>query len=111
MVAFYRLADICIVSSLHDGMNLIAKEYVAAREGVGGILMLSQFAGASRELHEALIINPYDIDGFADSIKQALEMPKEERQRRMAALRATVRENNIYKWAGKFIMEIDRIKR
>ena len=80
LVALYRLADFCIVSSLHDGMNLVAKEFVAARDDEDGVLVLSALAGAAQELGDALIINPYDIDGFADAIVRALDMPRDERR-------------------------------
>ena len=105
-IAFYRLADVCIVSSLHDGMNIVAKEYICAKNDLNGILLLSRFTGASRELSEAVLINPYDIEGVAESIKAALEMPKEEKAQRMLKLRETVAENDIYKWAIKFINEL-----
>ena len=104
--ALRRMAHFCVVSSLDDGMNLVAKEYVAARNDGDGVLILSEFAGASRELSDALIINPYDTTGFAAAIKAAVEMPPRERSRRMNALRATVRENNIYRWAGDLLSRI-----
>ncbi len=105
-LAFYRLGDVCIVSSLHDGMNIVAKEYISAKTNLDGVLLLSQFTGASRELREAVLVNPYDIEDFSDKIKQALEMPKKERTERMTKLRETVAENDIYKWANKFISEL-----
>jgi len=104
--AFYRLGDVCIVSSLQDGMNIVAKEYICAKNNLDGVLLLSQFTGAARELREAVLINPYDIEGFSDKIKQALQMPAKERAERMAKLRETVAENDIYKWANKFINEL-----
>ena len=82
---FYRAADLCLVTSLHDGMNLVAKEYVAAREDEDGVLILSQFTGASRELRDALLVNPYDTEQLAESIRRALEMPPEERHSAHAA--------------------------
>ena len=109
IVAFYRIADVCLVSPLHDGMNLVAKEYISARTDLNGVLILSQFTGAARELSDVTYVNPYDPDGFATSIKSALEMPKEERQIKMANLRGVVAENNIYKWAVKFISELEKI--
>ena len=109
ILAFYKIADVCIVSPLHDGMNLVAKEYVSARTDLNGVLILSQFTGAARELHDGIYVNPYDPDSFADSIKQAIEMSQEEKQKKMANLRGVVAENNIYKWAVKFISELEKI--
>ncbi|OGW86485.1 MAG: trehalose-6-phosphate synthase [Omnitrophica bacterium RIFCSPHIGHO2_02_FULL_46_11] len=106
ILALYRMADACIVSSLHDGMNLVAKEFVAARSDADGVLILSQFTGASRELPDALLINPYDYESFADTIAQALELPKEERERRMRKMREAVEQNNIYRWAGKVLSQL-----
>jgi len=107
---FYRASDLCLVTSLHDGMNLVAKEYVAARDDDRGVLILSRFAGASRELHDALIVNPYDTEVIADAIHTALEMPAAEIERRMQALRRTVREHNIYRWAANLISELAEIR-
>jgi trehalose 6-phosphate synthase len=107
---FYRASDLCLVTSLHDGMNLVAKEYVAARDDDRGVLILSRFAGASRELHDALIVNPYDNELIADAIHTALEMPALEIERRMVALRRTVREHNIYRWAANLISELSEIR-
>ena len=107
---FYRASDLCLVTSLHDGMNLVAKEYVAARDDERGVLILSRFAGASRELHDALIVNPYDTELIADAINTALEMPAPEIERRMQALRRTVRERNIYRWAANLISELSEIR-
>lgn len=104
--ALNRMAHFCTVSSLHDGMNLVAKEFVSSRIDELGVLLLSPFAGASRELNDALPVNPYATDLFADTMKRALEMPVEEQQRRMRKLRAVVRENNIYKWASDIITEL-----
>ncbi len=106
LMALRRMAKFCIVSSLHDGMNLVAKEYVASRFDEDGVLILSRFAGASRELGDALLINPYATDHFAEAIKDALEMPEAERQKRMRKMREVVRENNIYKWAADIISEL-----
>ena len=105
---FYRHADFCMVTSLHDGMNLVAKEFVSVREG-GGALILSQFTGASSELRDALLVNPYDLDGVADAIRRAVEMPGEEQRVRMGRMRETVREYNIYRWAGLLLGELSRI--
>ena len=103
LMALHRLADFCLITSLHDGMNLVAKEYVASRVDGDGALILSEFAGASRELVDAILINPFDEGETAEAIRQALEMPEEERRRRMQKMRAAVAENNIYRWAGKII--------
>ncbi|MFA5096711.1 MAG: trehalose-6-phosphate synthase, partial [Candidatus Omnitrophota bacterium] len=108
---YYALADFCIVSSLHDGMNLVAKEYVVSRTAPGGALILSKFTGASRELTDAVPINPYSIEEFADAIKSALEMPAEEKIRRMENMRKVVKENNVYKWAGNVVTELAAIKK
>ena len=105
---FYRYADFCLVTSLHDGMNLVAKEFVSVRED-GGALILSQFTGASSELRDALLVNPYDLDGVADAIRRAVEMPADEQRARMSRMRETVREHNIYRWAGLLLGELSRI--
>jgi trehalose-6-phosphate synthase len=102
---FFTLADMCIVSSLHDGMNLVAKEYVIAKTDLNGVLVLSMFTGAARELTDAVQINPYSIEDFADKILLAAEMPDDEKRRRMLAMRNTVSENNVYRWAGQIITE------
>ncbi len=102
----YRLGNICLVTSLDDGMNLVAKEYVAARSDEKGVLILSQFTGASRELKEALIINPYDIEKTAESIKIGLEMPQSEQTKRMRKLRESIKNNNIYRWSAEIIKTI-----
>lgn len=104
--SFYRIADFCLVSSLHDGMNLVAKEFVRAREDEDGVLILSRFAGASQELRDALLINPYDIEGTADAIHQALTMIPEERRERMRRLRTAVQEHNVYRWAAELVTEL-----
>jgi trehalose 6-phosphate synthase len=106
LMALRRMANFCIVSSLHDGMNLVAKEFVASRFDEDGVLILSPFTGAARELTDALLVNPYATDHFAKAIKEAIEMPLEERQKRMRKMRETVRENNIYKWAADIISEL-----
>jgi trehalose-6-phosphate synthase len=107
---YYKAADFCLVTSLHDGMNLVAKEFVASRTDEDGVLVLSQFTGASRELHDALLINPYDADQLAESIRQALEMTPEEKQARMKRMRRVVREHNIYRWAAELILELSEIR-
>ncbi|MBL7158320.1 MAG: trehalose-6-phosphate synthase [Candidatus Omnitrophica bacterium] len=109
IVALHKMANACLVSPVHDGMNLVCKEYVAAKNDLDGTLILSQFTGAARELEGAIFVNPYDREGFADAIKEAVILPKEERMRRMKNLRKTVKENNIYKWAGTFLEELKKI--
>ena len=101
----FRAADLCIVSSLHDGMNLVAKEFVAARDDQEGVLLLSTFAGASRELPEALIVNPYDSQSMVDAIEQALVMPAAEQRERMRLMREIVRLRNVYRWAGQMLLD------
>ncbi|MFH0763917.1 MAG: trehalose-6-phosphate synthase [Candidatus Omnitrophota bacterium] len=108
---FYRIADICIVSSLHDGMNLVAKEYISAKNDLDGSLILSCFTGASRELADAIQINPYSIEEFANSIKLAADMPRPEKERRMKNMRKIITDNNIYKWAGNLITDLTTIKK
>jgi trehalose 6-phosphate synthase len=110
LMALRRMANFCIVSSLHDGMNLVAKEFVASRFDEDGVLILSRFTGASRELTDALLVNPYATDHFAEAIKIALEMPVDERRARMRKMRETVRENNIYKWAADIISEMVKFR-
>jgi len=110
ILPYYRAADVCLVTSLHDGMNLVAKEYVAARGDEQGVLILSRFAGASHELADALPVNPYDEEGLADAIHRALAMPPEERRARMSRMRAYVREHNVYRWAGTLIAELAAIR-
>ena len=106
----FRAADFCVVNSLHDGMNLVAKEFVAARDDEDGVLILSTLAGASRELVEALLVNPFDIGETAEAMKAALDMPRDERRQRMRLMRRTVKENNVYRWAGRMLMDISRIR-
>jgi len=110
LIALHRLADFCLVTSLHDGLNLVAKEYVASRADGGGALILSEFAGASRELSDAILVNPFNEGETAEAIRQALEMPDEERRKRMQKMRAVVAENNIYRWAGKIISALLRFE-
>ncbi len=110
LVALYRLADFCIVSSLHDGMNLVAKEFVAARDDLDGVLILSELAGAAQELPEALIINPYDERGFTAAIARAIEMPVWERHRRMRALRRQVAGRDVLAWASDILDRLERRK-
>jgi alpha,alpha-trehalose-phosphate synthase [UDP-forming] len=109
LVALYQLADFCIVSSLHDGMNLVAKEFVAARHDEGGVLVLSELAGAAQELTDAIIINPHDTQGFSAALRTAIEMPLEERARRMRRLRRVVAGHDIFLWAAEILDNLDRI--
>lgn len=102
---YYRGCDLCYVSSLHDGMNLVAKEFVASRDDEQGVLILSQFTGAARELPEALVVNPYDMDQNALALQTALTMPAAEQRDRMRIMRALVREFNIYRWAGRMLLD------
>jgi alpha,alpha-trehalose-phosphate synthase [UDP-forming] len=104
--ALRRLAHFCVVSALHDGMNLVAKEYVSARNDGDGVVILSRFAGAAEELTDAILIDPNDVDGFAAKIKEAIEMPEAERRRRMANMRRTVAASNIYRWGADLISRL-----
>jgi trehalose-6-phosphate synthase len=106
----YRGADVCVVSSLHDGMNLVAKEFIGARDDEQGVLILSQFTGAARELTEALVINPYDIDQFAAALHVALTMPKVEQRARMRSMRGLIQEFNVYRWAGRMLTDAARMR-
>lgn len=107
---YYRAAHVCMVTSLHDGMNLVAKEYVAARSDDRGVLILSRFTGAARELRDAIIVNPYDIQGTGEAIARALEMDVTEIVDRMRRMRKTVKEHNIYWWAGSLIGELCELR-
>ena len=107
----YRAADVVYVSSLHDGMNLVAKEFVAAREDEGGVLVLSQFTGAAQEMPEALLVNPYDIEQAATALGAALHMSTEEQRQRMRALRRHIAEFNVYRWAGRMLVDAARLRR
>jgi len=107
---YYRGADFCIVSSLHDGMNLVAKEFAAARDDEHGVLILSQFTGAATELPEALIVNPYNIDQCAAAMHLALTMPPTEQRTRMRSMRGIVQEFNVYRWAGRMLMDAARMR-
>ncbi|MGE0267038.1 MAG: trehalose-6-phosphate synthase [Candidatus Omnitrophota bacterium] len=108
---FYALADVCVVSSLHDGMNLVAKEFVTAKPDLNGVLILSCFTGASRELTDAISVNPYSTEEFADAINLAIEMPVEEKQQRMHRMLEGIKENNVYRWAGSIINELSSLKK
>jgi len=107
----FRAADLCLVSSLHDGMNLVAKEFVAARDDEDGVLVLSSFAGVSRELSEALIVNPYDHGAMGEAMHRGLLMAPEQRRERMHLMRAMVSENNVYFWAGRMLLEAARLRK
>jgi trehalose 6-phosphate synthase len=109
LVALYRLAHFCVVSSLHDGMNLVAKEFVAARDDEDGVLVLSALAGAAQELTEALIINPYDVEGFAEALAAALDMPREERRARMRAQRRVVAGRDVFGWASDILEGLESL--
>jgi alpha,alpha-trehalose-phosphate synthase [UDP-forming] len=103
---YYEAADLCLVTSLHDGMNLVAKEFLAARNDEQGALILSRFTGAARELRDALLVNPYDIDQTADAIRVALEMDPDEKKQRMQRMRKTIKEQNVFRWAANLIGEL-----
>jgi trehalose 6-phosphate synthase len=108
---YFRAADLCFVSSLHDGMNLVAKEFVAARDDDRGVLILSQFTGAARELPEALIVNPYDADQCAAALQRALAMPPDEQRDRMRLMRGLVAEYNVFRWAGRMLLDAAAMRR
>jgi alpha,alpha-trehalose-phosphate synthase [UDP-forming] len=110
LVALYQLADFCIVSSLHDGMNLVAKEFVAARHDEDGVLVLSEMTGAAQELGDAVIINPYDAQGFTAALRQAIRMAPEERMRRMRRLRRAVAGRDVFAWASEILDNLQRIQ-
>ena len=107
---YYKAASFCLVTSLHDGMNLVAKEFAASREDEHGVLILSTFAGAAHELSDALLINPYDVSQLAETIHRALEMPEEEQSLRMQRLRRNVREHNVYRWAAHLLSDLTEIR-
>lgn len=107
---YYRAADACLVTSLHDGMNLVAKEFIAARDDERGVLILSQFTGAARELHEALVVNPYHIEQSAEALFRAVTMPEVEQRERMRSMRSLVKDFNIYRWAGRMLLDAARLR-
>jgi trehalose 6-phosphate synthase len=109
LIPYYALADVMAVTSLHDGMNLVAKEYVAARVKNDGVLVLSPYTGASRELEHAIQVSPYDIDRLAGAFRQALTISPEDRERRMKSLREVVASQNIYDWARKLLRDVRRL--
>jgi trehalose 6-phosphate synthase len=107
--ALYQLADFCVVSSLHDGMNLVAKEFVAARHDEQGVLVLSELTGAAQELKDAILINPYDAEGFTRALRQAIEMAPQERRDRMRRLRRVVAGRDVFAWASEILGNLDRL--
>lgn len=107
---YYRAADTCVVTSLHDGMNLVAKEFIASRNDERGVLILSQFTGAARELHEALVVNPYHIEQSAEALYRAVTMPEVEQRERMRSMRALVKDFNVYRWAGRMLLDAARLR-
>ncbi|HKT48580.1 MAG TPA: trehalose-6-phosphate synthase [Candidatus Acidoferrales bacterium] len=107
---YYRAASVCMVTSLHDGMNLVAKEFVATREDNRGVLLLSTFAGAAQELSDAILVNPYDVQQLAAGILHALEMPEEQETERMFRMRQNVREHNVYRWAANLLSDLTNIR-
>ncbi|HYD60178.1 MAG TPA: trehalose-6-phosphate synthase [Noviherbaspirillum sp.] len=107
---YFRAAEVCMVTSLHDGMNLVAKEYIAARDDERGVLLLSQFTGAARELHEALVVNPYHIEQSAEALYRAVTMPEIEQRDRMRSMRSLVKDFNIYRWAGRMLLDAARLR-
>jgi trehalose-6-phosphate synthase len=107
---YYRAASVCMVTSLHDGMNLVAKEFIASRDDEQGVLILSTFAGASHELPDALLVNPYDVQQVADAIHRSLEMTQQEQAERMRRMRHNVREHNVYRWAANLLSDLTEIR-
>jgi trehalose 6-phosphate synthase len=107
---YYRAADVCVVTSLHDGMNLVAKEFIAARDDEQGVLVLSQFTGAARELHDALLVNPYHNEQCAHALYRGLTMPADEQRVRMRSMRRLVQEFNVYRWAGAMLLDAARLR-
>jgi trehalose 6-phosphate synthase len=107
---FYHAASLCLVTSLHDGMNLVAKEFIASREDESGVLILSTFAGAALELTDALLVNPYDVQQLAGAIHRALQMPSDEQAQRMRHMRHSVREHNVYRWAANLLSDLTEIR-
>lgn len=110
LIPFYKNADICMVNSLDDGMNIVAKEFIAAADSEKGMLVLSRFTGTARELSDAVLVNPYDVEEMADAIKNALEMPVKERVEKMDKMKEIIKDKNVYRWASKFILELSNLK-
>jgi len=108
---YYRAAEFCFVSSLHDGMNLVAKEFVSSRDDERGVLILSQFTGAARELPEAIVVNPYDTDQCAEAVHIALTMPQAEQRERVRLMRGLLQDFNVYRWAGRMLLDAARMRR
>lgn len=112
ILAYLAMADLCLVTALHDGMNLVAKEFIAAQQiEAPGVLVLSRFTGSAREMTEALLVNPYDIEGTAEAIRQGLEMPREERVRRCRWLQEQIQDHDIYRWSMEMLTELRRVRR
>ena len=109
LVALYRLAHFCVVSSLHDGMNLVAKEFVAARDDERGVLVLSALAGAAQELEDAVVINPYDVEAFAAALARAMDMTDDEQVARMRAMRKIVAGRNVFNWASDILEGLESL--
>lgn len=107
---WYRASDVCLVTSLHDGMNLVAKEFVASRDDEDGVLVLSRFTGAAVELRDALLVNPYDTGAMADSIQLSLDMTRDDRRKRMRQMRRQVMEQNIYRWAARILGDLRELR-
>jgi trehalose 6-phosphate synthase len=107
---YYRAADVCVVTSLHDGMNLVAKEFIASRDDEQGVLVLSQFTGAARELTDALLVNPYHSEQCANALYRALTMPVDEQRVRMRSMRRLVQEFNVYRWAGAMLLDAAQLR-
>jgi trehalose 6-phosphate synthase len=107
---YFRACEVCVVSSLHDGMNLVAKEFVASRDDERGVLVLSQFTGAARELPEALVVNPYDVDQCAAALHVALTMGPAEQRNRMRLMRGLIQEFNVYRWAGRMLLDAAQMR-
>jgi trehalose 6-phosphate synthase len=110
MIALHRLAKFCVVTALHDGMNLVAKEFVASRNDEDGVLILSRFTGAARELQDALLVNPFSIEETAAAYREAMTMSHDERRRRMQRMRTEVETNNVYRWAGKYLSALTKFE-
>jgi trehalose 6-phosphate synthase len=108
---YYRASELCFVSSLHDGMNLVAKEFVSSRDDDRGVLILSQFTGAARELPEAIIVNPYDTDQCAAALHMALTMPLAEQRERIRLMRSLLHDFNVYRWAGRMLVDAAHLRR
>ena len=106
LAAYYRAADIMLVTPLRDGMNLVAKEYICCRTEVNGVLVLSEFAGAARELRQAILVNPRDLDGMRSAMSRALRMGAAERRRRMSSLRRHMLRHDVFRWASEFLKEL-----